>query len=349
MANVTLKKIAETLGISTATASKALKDYADISNETKRKVRELAQQLNYKPNSFAQSLRNQESKIIGLIAPQIVHHFFANIIKGVIDAAEAKGYLVIILQSGESYETEKKQLQLLLEKNVDGILISLSDRTVNYKHVADIIKEGIPVVLYDKISKLLDCSKVIIDDRKAAYNATKYLIETGCKNIAHIRGPLKPQTTIDRFLGYKKALSDHGLDFKDQLVFETKNLSFEDGYEIADRILTTSDPIDGVFAFTDLLATGALIRFNEKGLKIPEDISIIGFSNWFLTKITTPSLSTVNQPGYEMGQKAFQLLLKEIRNKRENKESTKEIVEIPTTIIPRNSTKPRLITEKTNN
>ena len=147
MSNVTLKKIAETLGISTATASKALKDYSDISDKTKIRVKQLAEKLNYKPNSFAQSLRNQESRIIGLIAPQIVHHFFANIIKGVIDSAEEKGYLVITLQSGESYETEKKQLQLLLEKNVDGILISLSDRTVNYKHVSAIIDDGVPVVL----------------------------------------------------------------------------------------------------------------------------------------------------------------------------------------------------------
>ena len=339
MSNVTLKKIAETLGISTATASKALKDYSDISDKTKIRVKQLAEKLNYKPNSFAQSLRNQESRIIGLIAPQIVHHFFANIIKGVIDSAEEKGYLVITLQSGESYETEKKQLQLLLEKNVDGILISLSDRTVNYKHVSAIIDDGVPVVLYDKISKLLDCSKVIIDDRKAAYNATEYLINTGCKHIAHIRGPLKPQTTIDRFMGYKNALKDHGLIFNDNLVFETKDLTFEDGYSIADDIISSNEKIDGIFAFTDLLATGALVRLKEQGIQIPEDISIIGFSNWFLTKITSPSLSTVDQPGYVMGREAFRLLYQELNNKRENKEFDKEIVEIPTAIVPRNSTR----------
>ena len=339
MSKVTLKKIAETLGISTATASKALKDYSDISDKTKTRVKQLAEKLNYKPNSFAQSLRNQESRIIGLIAPQIVHHFFANIIKGVIDAAEENGYLVITLQSGESYETEKKQLQLLLEKNVDGILISLSDRTVNYKHVSAIIDDGIPVVLYDKISKLLNCSKVIIDDRKAAYNATKYLIDTGCSHVSHIRGPLKPQTTIDRFMGYKNALKDHGLPFNEALVFETKDLTFEDGYAIAEDIINSKEKIDGIFAFTDLLATGALVRLKEKGVRIPEDISIIGFSNWFLTKITSPPLSTVDQPGYVMGQEAFRLLYQELKNRRENKEIKNEIVEIPTEIIARNSTR----------
>ncbi|MBT8258429.1 MAG: LacI family transcriptional regulator [Bacteroidia bacterium] len=342
MPNITLKKIAEILGISVATASKALKDYADISDETKQKVKSLAEELDYKPNSFAQSLRNRESKIIGLIAPQIVHHFFANIIKGVIDAAEEQGYLVITLQSGESYETEKKQLQLLLDKNVDGILISLSDKTINYDHVADIIKKGVPVVLYDKISKLLDCSKVIIDDRKAAYDATKFLIDTGCKRVAHIRGPLKPQTTIDRFLGYKSALKDNNIEYNESLVFETKDLTYDDGYGIAEGIFKSDEDIDGIFAFTDLLATGAMVRLTELGMKVPDDISIIGFSNWFLTKITSPPLSTVDQPGYEMGVKAFKLLYREIQEKKKDVNSPKEIIKIPTKVIPRNSTRPML-------
>jgi len=210
MAKVTLKKIAEALAISPATVSKALKDYPDISESTKRKVRELAEILDYKPNSVAQSLRNQESKIIGLIIPQIVHHFFSNIINGVIQAAAKRGYMVITLQSNESYDLEKAQIQRLIEKNVDGILISLSDTTVHHKHISQIIDYGVPIVLYDKISKLVHCSKVIIDDRKAACNATQYLIDTGCKKIAHIRGPMAPQTTIDRFLGYKKALELNG-------------------------------------------------------------------------------------------------------------------------------------------
>lgn len=339
MTNVTLKKIAETLGISTATVSKALKDYPDISEKTKVKVKQLAEELNYKPNSFAQSLRNKESKIIGLIAPQIVHHFFANIIKGVIDSAEEKGYLVITLQSGESYDIEKKQLQLLLDKNVDGIILSLSDTTVNYKHVSKVIEDGTAVVLYDKISKLLDCSKVIVNDRKAAYNATKYLIESGCKSIAHIRGHLKPQTTIDRFMGYKKALQDHGLPFEDHLVYETKKQFFEDGYKAAEDILKNRDKIDGVFAFTDLLATGALVRLKEEGVKIPDDISIMGFSNWFLTKVTSPSLSTVDQPGYIMGREAFRLLYDELQSRKRDEEVVKQVIEIPTEIVPRNSTR----------
>lgn len=339
MYKVTLKKIASTLGISIATVSKALKDYPDISEKTKVNVKTLAKSLNYTPNSFAQSLRNQESKIIGLIIPTIVHHFFSNIINGVIDAASKKGYLVIMLQSNESYEDEKNKINLLIEKNVDGILLSLSDKTVNYNHINRLIDDGVPVVLYDKISKSVSCSKVIINDRQAGFNATQYLIDTGCKKIAHIRGPLKPQTTIDRFMGYKKALEVNNIPFDKDLVYVSDSLSFENGYNLAFQIIEDHKDVDAIFSYTDLIATGVLIRLKELEVKVPGQISIMGFSNWFLSKITSPTLSTVDQPGYEMGKKAFILLYNELNQIRNGEPIQQEIVEIPTKIIPRNSTK----------
>lgn len=339
MYKVTLKKIASTLGISTATVSKALKDYPDISEKTKAKVKSLAASLNYKPNSFAQSLRNQESKIIGLIIPTIAHHFFSNIINGVIDAATQHGYLVIMLQSNESYEDEKNKINLLLEKNVDGILLSLSDKTVNYKHINRLIDDEVPIVLYDKISRSVSCSKVIINDHEAAFNATQYLIDTGCKRIAHIRGPLKPQTTIDRFMGYKKALEVNNIPFDKDLIYIRHNFSFEDGYNISSQIIEDHDDVDGIITFTDLVATGALMRLQELGIKVPEQISIMGFGNWFLSKITSPTLSTVDQPGYEMGKNAFTLLYNELNQIKNGEVIRHEIVEIDTKVIPRNSTK----------
>lgn len=339
MAKITLKKIAEALGLSPATVSKALKDYPDISEATKTKVRELAEILDYKPNSLAQSLRNQESRIIGLIIPQIVHHFFSNIINGVIQAAARKGYMVITLQSNESYELEKEQIERLIEKNVDGILISLSDKTVHHKHINRIKDYGVPIVLYDKISKLVHCSKVIIDDRKAACNATQYLIDTGCRKIAHIRGSMTPQTTVDRFLGYKEALKQNGIPYDETLVYTSEDLSFEEGYELAGKIIEDHGDLDGIFTFTDLLASGVLVRFKELGIAVPHDVSIMGFSNWFLARVTSPSLSTVDQPGYEMGEKAFSVLYREIENNKAGKLSPPEIVEIPTRVIARDSTK----------
>lgn len=339
MSKVTLKKIGEALGISPATVSKALKDYPDISESTKKKVQELAEILDYKPNSLAQSLRNQESKIIGLIIPQIVHHFFSNIINGVIQAAAKKGYMVITLQSNERYELEKEQIRRLIEKNVDGILLSLSDTTIHHKHINQIIDYGVPIVLYDKISKLVHCSKVIIDDRKAAFNATKYLIDTGCKKIVHIRGPMTPQTTIDRFLGYKKALELYDIPYDESMVYTSEDLSFEDGYQLAKKIMEDHNDTDGIFSFTDLVASGVLVRFKEMGIRVPDDISIMGFSNWFLARVTSPSLSTIDQPGYEMGEKAFLLLYNEIRAGKTDQLVKPEIVEIPTKIIVRESTK----------
>lgn len=339
MSKPTLREIANTLGLSIATVSKALKGYSDISIETKQKVKKLAEQLNYKPNSYAQSLQSKESKTIGLIVPEIVHHFFSNVILGVVKTAEKHGYLVITLQSDEKYDVEKTQIEQLLNKNVDAILMSLADNTVDHKHVESIRDSGVPVVLFDKISKLINCHKVVINDEKAAFEATNYLIETGCKKIAHIRGVLKPQTTIDRLKGYRKALEHHDMEFDKNLVFEATNLSLEDGQRIAQTIFDKHKDVDGVFVLTDLIASGVLMKFNELGVKVPEEISVIGFSNWLITQLTTPTLSTVDQPGFKMGQAAFNLLLDEIYNLKNNNEVNYRTIEIPTKVIARNSTK----------
>ncbi|MCH3882020.1 MULTISPECIES: LacI family DNA-binding transcriptional regulator [Tenacibaculum] len=335
---VTLKQIAEELGISVTTVSKALKGYKDVSKKTKKLVKETASMLNYKPNSFAVNLRTKESKTIGLIIPEIVHHFFSSVIKGIIEQAEKKGYLVIILQSNESYELEKKQIDLLLSKRVDGILISLANGTGDYKHLTEIIEQETPIVMFDKIAKVVQCSKVIIDDRKAAYQATKHLIDVGCKRIAHFRGPLLPQNSIDRFLGYKQALTDHNLPYDSSLVYLLDDMSFEEGAFFANQLLIDHKDVDGIFINTDLVAIGAISEFNKKGIKIPEEINIIGFSNWFMASVISPSLTTVNQPGFEMGKKAFKILYKEIKDKKKNKTiSHKEIV-LDTELVIREST-----------
>ena len=342
---VTLKQIAEQLGISITTVSKALKDYPDVSKKTRKLVRETAFMLNYKPNSFAVNLRTRESKTIGLIIPEIVHHFFSSIIKGIISQAEKKGYLVITLQSNESYELEKKQIDLLLSKRVDGILISLANGTGDYKHLTEIIENDTPLVMFDKIAKIIRCSKVIIDDRKAAYKATEHLIKIGCKKIAHFRGPLMPQNSIDRFLGYKQALIDYGLPYDPTLVYvnDCGDLSFEEGKESINQLLKDHDDVDGIFINTDLVAIGAMKEIIKNGIKVPEDISIVGFSNWFMSSVMSPSLTTINQPGFEMGKKAFKLLYKEIRDKKKNKAIIYKEVILDADLIIRNSTRKFLI------
>ena len=339
MKPVTLKDIAETLGISITTVSKALKGYPDVSKKTRTLVKELAKTLNYKPNAFAVHLRTEESKTIGLIIPEIVHHFFSNVIKGIISQAEKKGYLVIILQSNESYELEKKQIDLLLSKRVDGILISLANGTADFKHLVDVIQQEKPLVMFDKIAKIVKCSKVIIDDRKAAYTATQHLIDTGCKRIAHFRGPLLPQNSIDRFLGYKKALLDNNMEYDPSLVYIFNDMTFEVGEIFAKKILAEHTNVDGIFVNTDLVAIGAITEFNRQGIKIPEEISIVGFSNWFMSSAITPSLTTINQPGFEMGKIAFKQLYKELKAKKKKKDTVPKIIELETNLVKRNSTR----------
>lgn len=339
MKPTTLKEIAERLGISVATVSKALKDYPDVSKKTKGLVKELAKTLNYKPNAFAVNLRTKESKTIGLIIPEIVHHFFSNVIKGIVSQAEKKGYLVIILQSNESYELEKKQVDLLLRQQVDGIIISIANETADFTHLNDIIAINKPLVMFDKIAKVVPCSKVIIDDRKAAYNATQHLIDIGCSRIAHFRGPLLPQNSIDRFLGYKKALLDNNMPYDPSLVYicECGDNSFQEGETNAKQLLKDHNDIDGIFINTDLVAIGALAEFNRQGIKVPEQISLVGFSNWFMSSVISPSLTTINQPGFEMGKTAFKQLFKEIKGLKKEKKKAPKTITLKTELIQRDS------------
>ncbi|MFH4964624.1 LacI family DNA-binding transcriptional regulator [Gaetbulibacter sp. M235] len=341
MKPITLKQIAEHLNISVTTVSKALKDYPDVSKKTKGLVKELAKTLNYKPNAFAVNLRTKESKTIGLIIPVIVHHFFSSVIKGIVSQAEKKGYLVIILQSNESYELEKKQIDLLLRQRVDGILISIANGTANFNHLNEVIAQDKPLVMFDKIAKIVKCSKVIINDRQAAYTATKHLIDTGCKRIAHFRGPLLPQNSIDRFLGYKKALLDNNMPYDPSLVYicQCGDKSFEEGKNSAKQLLKDHNDVDGIFINTDLVAIGAMSEFNKQGVKIPDDIAIVGFSNWFMSSVISPTLTTIDQPGYLMGKTAFKQLFKEMNKKKSNKTIAPKIIELETAIVKRESTK----------
>ncbi|MFE3846451.1 LacI family DNA-binding transcriptional regulator [Flavobacterium sp. LB3P45] len=338
MKDITLKEIATKLGISITTVSKALKNYPDVSAKTKKAVIDLAQTLHYTPNSFAVNLRTKESKTIGLIIPEVVHHFFSNVVNAIIDEAEKNGYLVIILQSNESLELEKKQVELLINKRVDGIIMSLSNESNNDDHIKEIIRRNIPFVMFDKINKLTTCSKVIINDQKAAFNAVQHLIDTGCKRIVHIRGPLNPQNSIDRYIGYKKALEKNHIPFDAKLVYTCEKVAFEEGFAFARQIITEHPDVDGIFAITDLVAVGVLTYFNDNDIKIPEQVAIIGFSNWFMSQVLTPKLSSVEQPSHEMGVQSFALLLEEMICHKEGLHYTPRTVELQTCNIIREST-----------
>jgi LacI family transcriptional regulator len=338
MKNLTLKDIAIALNISVTTVSKALKNYPDVSVKTKERVKAYAEKVNFTPNSFAAYLRTHESKTVGIVIPRMNHFFFSSILRGIITEAEKHEYMTFILCSDESYELEKTQIQRLLNKNVDGIFLSIADKTHDLTHIQNIMDKDTNLVIFDKYSKLTPCSSVVIDDRKAAYTAVEHLIKKGKKRIAHFRGPLLPQNSIDRFLGYRQALEENGIEYDKDLVFICDEINDSEGYDHMQQILDQKMDVDAIFAVADLPAIGAIKCLIENKVQIPEEIAVMGFSNWLISSLITPSLSTIDQPGELMGRKAFQVFLDERDTKKRNEPVVFQKYEIETTLIERKST-----------
>ena len=338
MKNLTLKDISIALNISVTTVSKALKNYPDVSVKTKERVKAYAEKVNFTPNSFAAYLRTHESKTVGIVIPRLNHFFFSSILRGIITEAEKHEYMTFILCSDESYELEKTQIQRLLNKNVDGIFLSIADKTHDLTHIQNIMDKDTNLVIFDKYSKLTPCSSVVIDDRKAAYTAVEHLIKKGKKRIAHFRGPLLPQNSIDRFLGYRQALEENGIEYDKDLVFICDEINDSEGYDHMQQILDQKMDVDAIFAVADLPAVGAIKCLIENKVQIPEDIAVMGFSNWLISSLITPSLSTIDQPGELMGRKAFQVFLDERDTIKRNEPVVFQKYEIETTLIERKST-----------
>jgi len=307
---ITIKDIARILGISPSTVSRALKDHPDINIDTKKAVNELALKLRYQPNAVALSLKNSRSNTIGIIIPEIVHYFFSSVISGIEDVASQRGYTVIICQSNERFAREVANARALLSHRVDGILISISKETNSFDHFVNLQESGIPLVFFDRIAPGINADQVIIDDIDASYNATRHLIETGCKRIAHFAGPQGLVIGRDRLQGYLNALTEAGLPIDNRLIIEAD--TFEKARNTVMEMLDAGIVPDGIFAVNDMTAIGAMQTILKRGYKIPADISIVGFSDGYLSGITDPHLSSVDQHGYEMGTTAAEILFQRI-------------------------------------
>ncbi len=307
---ITIKDIARELKISASTVSRALKNHPDISEETKRAVNELAQRLNYQPNAVALSLKQRRSNTIGVIIPEIVHYFFSSVISGIEDVAYDAGYNVIICQSNERYEREVANAKTLLASRVDGVLVSISKHTTDFGHLYNLRDNNVPMVFYDRVVPGLEVDQVIIDDLDAAFRATMHLIETGRKRIAHFAGPQKLIIGQERKAGYIRALEESGLEVDPELIIEAD--TFEKARLAVMKLLNSKKKIDGVFAVNDLTAIGAMQTIQKRGIKIPEEVAVVGFSDGRFSGITDPTLTSVDQHGYEMGTIATQMLLKRI-------------------------------------
>ena len=319
---VTIKDIARALSISPSTVSRALKDHPDISKQTKKAVVELANQLNYQPNYIALSLRKSKTDTIGVIIPQIVHFFFSTIISGIEDVAYKCGYNVIISQSNESYEREVSDTKALLASRVDGFLVSMAKNTNDIAHFEDLVDRGIPLVIFDRSCDQLNVSQVLIDDYQGAYDATKHLIDIGCRNIAHMQGPNNQKIFQERTRGYREALEKHGLKFDEAMVVHCYDGSMEEAMGHSEYLMNLPKPPDGIFSNNDLAAIAAMKVIKRKGLVVPQDVALVGFSDWQVSSLVDPSLSTVTQSGYEMGQKAAELFLEQIENPDHHKPRT---------------------------
>lgn len=312
---VTIKDIARELGISPSTVSRALKDHPDISAETKKAVNELAEKLNYQPNIVALSLRQKKTNTIGVIIPEIVHFFFSTVISGIEDVAYQAGYNVIITQSNESYQREVTDTKALFNSRVDGMLISVSRETTNFDHIESIISKGVPIVFYDRMYSNPNTSKVIVDDYQGAREAVLHLIDQGCKRIAHLEGAPNLIISKDRLRGYQDALTERNMEVRENYTVVCPSNSYDEGLKATKKLLSLPTPPDAIFANNDPMAMGAMTAIKEKGLKIPRDVAVVGFSNWFFGELMEPSLTTVDQPGFEMGQEAARLLIRQIEMK----------------------------------
>lgn len=334
---VTLKQIAKELDVSISTVSKSLRNSPEIGEDTREKVQAFAKLYNYKPNNIALSLKNRKTKKIGVIIPEIVHHFFATVISGIEHYANDFGYNVIVCLSDESFDKEVINMEMLAGGSIDGFIMSLSKETQNksdFHHIEEAINQGMPVVMFDRITNDIFCDKVIIDDKTAAQDAVNFLVFKGMKKIGLI-------TTVDyvsvgklRTDGYVQALKQNNLIVKEDLILKIEDIE-NCAIEI-EKYIKEKD-IDGVFAVNELFAVTAIKAANKLGKKVPEDLSVIGFTDGIISKFSSPSITTVSQDGVEMGKRAAKLLIDRLENEEEDEFYTIEIVE--TYLVERESTR----------
>lgn len=335
---ITLKKIAKEFDVSISTVSKALKDSHEISVELKEKIQAFARYYHYKPNSLALNLRNQKTKTIGVILPEIVHHFFTKVITGIEQLANEKGYNVMICVSNESYEKEILNLEMLANGVVDGIILSISKETEerdDYQHFSDLMRNGIPLVMFDRVADQIECNKVVADDVGGAFLATEHLIQNGCSNIVLITTPDFVVVGNERKMGYAKALKEYKVPVRKELVLKVEH---EDQIESALKdLILSSNPPDGIFAVNEVYAAVAMRVCRENGLAVPEDVEVIGFTDGVISEFTTPAMTTVAQHGRHIGRKALELLLDEIDSREPDYKYKTALIQ--TDLKIRNSTK----------
>jgi LacI family transcriptional regulator len=333
---LTLKKIAEQFNVTIATVSKALKDSHEISKSTKEKIQLYAKKYNYKPNNVALSLLNKKTKTLGVIIPNIMNSFFAEVFVGIEDNAAELGYNLISCISNESFDKELKTIELLKSGTIDGFILSIAEETQikqDFSHLKNAIDEGVPIVLFDRITDEIECDKVIVDDFEGARNATAYLIKTGCKKIALVSLIANLSVGKLRIDGYKKALQENNIPIEEKNIIR---LNKKEDFETSMKIVLADKSIDALLCLEESSAIKSLQLVKSMRYKIPEEMSIICFTNGKLPQHVTPSITTISQHGKFIGETAAKMLIDRLESKTEYDFSTKII---KTSLIIRETTK----------
>ncbi|WP_346320169.1 LacI family DNA-binding transcriptional regulator [Chitinophaga sp. YIM B06452] len=308
---VTIIDIAKELNLSKSTVSRALTGHKSVKPDTRQAVLELAEKLDYQRNMLAISLITKKTNTIGIIVPEFHSSYFPKAIIGAQEVASKAGYSTVICQSDETYETEVANTRVMLANQVDGILVSITKETRNFDHLKIFQRKGIPIVFFNRVCDEMDVPKVIVDDYDGSFRAVSHLIERGRKRIAHLAGPSSLKISEKRLNGYKAALRKHNIPFDEELVI-SYDLNIEKVKIYVNHLLNLESPPDAIFAVNDPTAIETIQVIKKRGLKVPDDIAIVGFSNDFVSGLIDPALTTVAQPVKEIGQAAAQLLIDQI-------------------------------------
>jgi len=333
-----MKDIARELGISVATVSRALKDSPRISEERRKAIQAYAREHNFYPNAVGEALRHSRVmpiRVIGVIVPEFTHYYFSSILTGIEEAASARGYSIMVSLSNEKYEREVRICDNFHRSKVCGVIVSQAKDTRNYDHYQKLIDAGIPIVFYDRICTGVNASRVVVDDYMGAYNAVTHLIETGCRRIAFYGGPMQLEISKNRYNGYKDALLKHGLAVDERIVRVCDNRI--DAESITPEMLSLDHRPDAFFAVNDDTAIGILYTAKRLGFKVPEDISVCGFTNGQRAIACDPMLTTVEQRGKRVGEEAAEILIDKVEGLSPLSKIEKRIVR--TRLIIRGTTK----------
>ncbi|MBX2963145.1 MAG: LacI family DNA-binding transcriptional regulator [Cyclobacteriaceae bacterium] len=308
---VTIYDIAEVLKVSPATVSRGLKDHPGIRKDTKRKIVDTAKKMGYQHNTFASNLRRKKTNTIGVIVPRIESHFHSLVISGIEKVANTMGYNLIISQSQELFKNEVNSIATMFNSRIDGLLISLSNETKSTDHLEMLLRKKIPLIFFDRVIEHPDCTRVVIDNKKAGYDATQHLLKQGCKRIVHMDGPINRNVYADRLEGYKQALQEVNINFDSSLVINIE-LTDKAAAIAAQQILKMQPLPDGIFTANDISAVSCIRELKRAGIRIPDDIAVVGFNNEPIATVIEPNLTTIGYPGREMGEIAASTLINKL-------------------------------------